>query len=120
MSLASAPATKTQFYSANGAGRDSYIHANNGGFCPEKQPCKIEELGKSLIPQSYPSESHHSPGPRPWTKALDMPPCEVMSRNLVTASMRAKDLRHVLGKSLEGLTCLTDINGLMICVIISN
>lgn len=38
--------TKTQFYSANGTGRDSYIHANNGGFCPRKEPCKVQELGK--------------------------------------------------------------------------
>ena len=38
--------TKTQFYSANGAGRDSYIYGTNGGFCPMKEPCKIEDLGK--------------------------------------------------------------------------
>ena len=25
---------KTQFYAANGAGRDSYIYGSNGGFCP--------------------------------------------------------------------------------------
>ena len=37
---------KTQFYSANGAGRDSYIYGNNGGFCPAKEPVKIETLGK--------------------------------------------------------------------------
>ena len=46
---------KTQFYSANGAGRDSYIYGNNGGFCPSKEPCKIETLGKccvSFIPYS--------------------------------------------------------------------
>ena len=49
---ATAPATKTQFYSANGAGRDSYIHGNNGGFCPPKEPCKIDELGKSYSPYS--------------------------------------------------------------------
>ena len=47
MSLSPSP-TKTQFYSPNGAGRDSYIYGNNGGFCPSKEPCKIEELGKSL------------------------------------------------------------------------
>ena len=40
--------TKTQFYSANGAGRDSYIYANNGGFCPRKEACKVQELGKSI------------------------------------------------------------------------
>ena len=38
--------TKSQFYSANGAGRDSYIYGNNGGFCPATEPCKIESLGK--------------------------------------------------------------------------
>ena len=45
MEKSSSP-TKTQFYSANGAGRDSYIYGNNGGFCPMKEPCKIEALGK--------------------------------------------------------------------------
>ena len=40
---------KTQFYSANGAGRDSYIYGTNGGFCPQKEPCKIEDLGKLLF-----------------------------------------------------------------------
>ena len=44
--MASSSPTKTQFYSANGAGRDSYIYGNNGGFCPPKEPCKIEVLGK--------------------------------------------------------------------------
>ena len=44
--MASLSPTKTQFYSANGAGRDSYIYGTNGGFCPMKEPCKIEELGK--------------------------------------------------------------------------
>ena len=47
MSSVGGSPTKTQFYSANGAGRDSYIWGNNGGFCPSKEPCKIEELGKS-------------------------------------------------------------------------
>ena len=45
MSLSGSP-TKTLFYSPNGAGRDSYIYGNNGGFCPSKEPCKIEDLGK--------------------------------------------------------------------------
>ena len=39
-------ASKTQFYGGDGTGRDTYIYMNNGGFCPEKQPCKIEEIGK--------------------------------------------------------------------------
>ena len=47
MEKSSSP-TKTQFYSANGAGRDSYIYGSNGGFCPQKEPCKIEALGKFL------------------------------------------------------------------------
>jgi len=47
MSASNSP-TKTQFYSANGAGRDSYIYSTNGGFCPPKEPCKIEALGKSV------------------------------------------------------------------------
>ena len=38
--------TKTQFYGADGFGRDSYIYNSNGGFCPEKGPCQIEALGK--------------------------------------------------------------------------
>ena len=37
--------SKTQFYSMNGGGRDSYIYNNNGGFCPAISPTKIEELG---------------------------------------------------------------------------
>ena len=49
MSSVGGSPTKTQFYSANGAGRDSYIWGNNGGFCPQKEPCKIEELGKWVI-----------------------------------------------------------------------
>lgn len=38
--------SRTQFYSSNGTGRDSYINVNNGGFCPSSEPIKIEELGK--------------------------------------------------------------------------
>lgn len=38
--------SKTQFYSGDGTGRDTYIQGNNGGFCPATQPTKIEELGK--------------------------------------------------------------------------
>ena len=49
MSFSGSPA-KTQFYSPNGAGRDSYIYSHNGGFCPEKKPCKIEDLGKYSTP----------------------------------------------------------------------
>ncbi len=37
--------SRTQFYGVNGTGRDSYINVNNGGFCPAKGPCQIEELG---------------------------------------------------------------------------
>ncbi len=48
MSVTASP-TKTQFYSANGAGRDSYIYGNNGGFCPKKEACKIEDLGKLIF-----------------------------------------------------------------------
>ena len=44
--MSSLSPTKTQFYSANGAGRDSYIYGDNGGFAPMKEPCKIEALGK--------------------------------------------------------------------------
>ena len=44
--MLAATTSKTQFYAANGAGRDSYIHSNNGGFCPSKEPCKIDENGK--------------------------------------------------------------------------
>ena len=37
--------SKTQFYSGNGSGRDTYIYNNNGGFCPPVEPTRIEELG---------------------------------------------------------------------------
>ncbi|CDW72970.1 UNKNOWN [Stylonychia lemnae] len=37
--------SKTQFYSGDGTGRDTYIQGNNGGFCPATMPTKIEELG---------------------------------------------------------------------------
>ena len=37
--------SKTQFYGNDGTGRDQYIQSNNGGFCPAKGPCQIEELG---------------------------------------------------------------------------
>ena len=46
MSALGGSPTKSQFYSANGAGRDSYIYGNNGGFCPQTEACKIEALGK--------------------------------------------------------------------------
>ena len=52
MEKSSSP-TKTQFYSANGAGRDSYIYGSNGGFCPQKEPCKIEALGKFLTYMTF-------------------------------------------------------------------
>lgn len=35
--------SKTQFYSGDGTGRDTYIQGNNGGFCPATLPTKIEE-----------------------------------------------------------------------------
>ena len=38
-------ASKTQFYSGNGSGRDTYIYNNNGGFCPPVETTRIEELG---------------------------------------------------------------------------
>ena len=38
--------SKAQFYGGDGTGRDTYIYNTNGGFCPEKQPVKVEELGK--------------------------------------------------------------------------
>lgn len=40
---------KSQFYYPDGTGRDPYVFLNNGGFCPEKQAHKIEELGKSSL-----------------------------------------------------------------------
>jgi hypothetical protein len=49
MSVVNASPTKTQFYSANGYGRDSYIYGNNGGFCPPTQACKIEGISKYLF-----------------------------------------------------------------------
>lgn len=41
--------SKTQYYGGDGTGRDTYIYMANGGFCPEKQPCRMEEIGKSFI-----------------------------------------------------------------------
>lgn len=41
--------SKTQFYSGNGSGRDTYIYFNNGGFCPPCETTKIEELGNIHI-----------------------------------------------------------------------
>lgn len=38
--------SKTQFYGGDGTGRDTYIQNINGGFCPEKMPTKVEEIGK--------------------------------------------------------------------------
>ncbi len=37
--------SRTQFYSGNGTGRDTYISLNNGGFCPTTETTKISELG---------------------------------------------------------------------------
>ena len=47
--LCKAATTKTQFYGPDGFGRDTYIYNDNGGFCPEKLPCQIETLGKSIL-----------------------------------------------------------------------
>jgi hypothetical protein len=46
MTTASFSPNKTQFYTANGFGRDSYIHGNNGGFVPQKKAVQCEALGK--------------------------------------------------------------------------
>ena len=40
---------KTLFYHGDGTGRDTYIYNFNGGFSPEKSPCKVEEVGKFKI-----------------------------------------------------------------------
>ena len=37
--------SKTQYYGGDGSGRDTYIYNSNGGFCPEKMACRMEELG---------------------------------------------------------------------------
>ena len=49
----SSPLTKTcmnlskmQYYGGDGSGRDGYIYRSNGGFCPEKQNCRVEEIGR--------------------------------------------------------------------------
>lgn len=34
--------SKSQYYYSDGTGRDAYIYANNGGFCPEKMATKVE------------------------------------------------------------------------------
>lgn len=49
--------SKTQFYSANGAGRDSYIHLDNGGFAPSREPCRIEALGTFYYSKQRPSHN---------------------------------------------------------------
>jgi len=36
--------SKAQFYGGDGTGRDTYIYMSNGGFCPEKQPTKIDGI----------------------------------------------------------------------------
>lgn len=41
--------SKSQFYGGDGTGRDTYIYNFNGGFCPEKQPVKVEELGNNIL-----------------------------------------------------------------------
>jgi hypothetical protein len=38
--------SKTQFYGGDGTGRDGYIYMSNGGFCPQKEAKKVEEIGK--------------------------------------------------------------------------
>ena len=40
------PGAKMMHYSPDGVGRDTYIHNINGGFMPEKMPCKIDEVSK--------------------------------------------------------------------------
>ena len=40
---------KSQYYGCDGTGRDTYIYNINGGFCPEKQAVKVEELGKYIF-----------------------------------------------------------------------
>ena len=65
--MSSLSPTKTQFYSANGAGRDSYIYGNNGGFVPSTEPCKIEALGKSNT-LNIQSSSHN----QAWMIFIDM------------------------------------------------
>ncbi len=51
MSVVNASPTKTQFYTANGYGRDSYIYGNNGGFVPQHEACKIENVSKCPLPR---------------------------------------------------------------------
>lgn len=40
---------KTLFYHGDGTGRDTYIYNFNGGFSPEKSPCRVEEIGKFQV-----------------------------------------------------------------------
>ena len=44
--------SRTQFYSTNGTGRDTYIHVTKGGFCPPIETCKMEQLGKRDRPHT--------------------------------------------------------------------
>jgi hypothetical protein len=48
---------KTQYYGGNGSGRDTYIYNNNGGFCPFKEPTKIEDLGTFYFSKQRPQDS---------------------------------------------------------------
>ena len=41
---------KTQHYTMDGNGRDSYIFRTNGGFYPDRKTNGIEELGKFRLP----------------------------------------------------------------------
>lgn len=56
MTTASCSPNKTQYYTANGFGRDSYIYGNNGGFVPMKGPIKCEELGNFVVQKGRPME----------------------------------------------------------------
>lgn len=47
---------KTQYYGVDGTGRDTYIYMANGGFCPEKQPTGIEEIGSFVTTKARPAE----------------------------------------------------------------
>ena len=38
--------SKNQFYGGDGTGRDTYIYMDNGGFCPEKKPTRIDGVSK--------------------------------------------------------------------------
>jgi len=59
-------ASKTQFYAGNGTGRDTYIYNNNGGFYPEKDAIRVDEIGSFVTSK----QRHSSDLPKIHSKSI--------------------------------------------------